>query len=100
MSYPTNDNTQWEPPEVETMVLPPRRRSIIREEDEDGNFEEKTAPLERWSQVRPIHTPARAAGRAPGADTIVIKQRSERVGMKAAVVARRWLVATVFCFAA
>lgn len=51
MSYPTNNNTQWEPPQVETMVLPPRRRSIIREEGEDGNFEEKTAPLERWSQV-------------------------------------------------
>ena len=62
MSYPTNDNTHWEPPEVETMVLPPRRRSIIREEDEDGNFEEKTAPLERWSQVRPTHT---SPGRGP-----------------------------------
>lgn len=63
MSYPINDNTQWEPPEVETLVLPPRRRSIIREEDEDGNFQEKTAPLERWSQVceEDPHTSPRAA---------------------------------------
>lgn len=51
MSYPTNDNSKWEPPEVETLVLPPRRRSIIREEQPDGNVEEKDAPLERWTQV-------------------------------------------------
>lgn len=51
MSYPTNDNSKWEPPEVETLVLPPRRRSIIREEQPDGKVEEKDAPLERWNQV-------------------------------------------------
>lgn len=52
MSYPTNDSSQWERPQVESLVLAPRRRSIIREEQEDGNFEEKTAPLERWTQVQ------------------------------------------------
>lgn len=51
-SYPTNDNSKWEPPMVQPMVLAPRRRSMIREEVEDGTFEEKAAPLGKWAQVQ------------------------------------------------
>ncbi|CAB1107985.1 unnamed protein product [Ectocarpus sp. CCAP 1310/34] len=56
MSYPTNENSRWEPPPRRpsqgTIVLAPRRRSIIRDEEGEGeNFEEKlNPPLGRWHQ--------------------------------------------------
>lgn len=60
MSYPTNDNSGWEPtprrPSEGTIVLPPRRRSIVRDEEGDGeDAEEKPdPPLERWHQVQKL----------------------------------------------